>query len=67
MAVPKKRTSRARRDMRRAHDFLTSKLTIICPNCGAHALPHHVCLSCGYYKGRAVLKMKQDGGASAGA
>ena len=60
MAVPKKRTSRSKRDMRRAHDFLTVRLTINCPNCAAPALPHHVCLSCGHYKGRAVLKMKEN-------
>jgi large subunit ribosomal protein L32 len=60
MAVPKKRTSRSRRDMRRAHDFLSSRLTISCPNCGNACLPHHVCLSCGYYKGRQVLKTKEN-------
>jgi large subunit ribosomal protein L32 len=60
MAVPKKRTSRSRRDMRRAHDFLASRLTVACPNCGNPSLPHHVCLSCGYYKGRQVLKTKEN-------
>lgn len=26
-----------------------------CPRCGAVKLPHHVCLNCGYYKGRGVI------------
>ena len=60
MPVPKKRTSRSRRDMRRAHDFITPKLTVVCPNCAAPTLPHHVCMSCGFYKGRSVLKMKDN-------
>ena len=26
-----------------------------CPNCNEPVLPHHVCPSCGHYKGREVL------------
>ena len=28
-----------------------------CPQCGELKLPHQVCGSCGYYKGREVVKM----------
>jgi len=55
MAVPKKKTSKSRRDMRRAHHALTAIYSSECPNCGAHKLPHHLCNSCGYYKGRQVV------------
>ena len=56
MAVPKKRTSRRRRDMRRAHDFLTFTAAVeSCPNCGEPKLRHKICGSCGHYRGRQVL------------
>jgi large subunit ribosomal protein L32 len=58
MAVPKKKTSPSRRGMRRAHDALTPVNVQECPNCGAGKLSHHVCPSCGHYKGRQVLKMR---------
>ncbi len=54
MPNPKHRHSKTRRDLRRAHDFLKPKQTSTCPNCGAEKLPHRVCASCGWYKGREV-------------
>lgn len=61
MAVPKKKTSVARKGKRRAgHTHkLHQKHTMNCPNCGAPALPLHVCPACGTYKGREVIKMKE--------
>jgi large subunit ribosomal protein L32 len=56
MAVPKKKVSRSRRNMRRAHDALPRSGHVECPNCGETKLPHHVCLACGYYKGREVVE-----------
>jgi large subunit ribosomal protein L32 len=58
MPNPKKRTSRSRRDMRRSHDFLEPVTTINCVNCSSLVKPHHVCPSCGYYKGREVVAAK---------
>lgn len=55
MATPKKRLSRSKRGMRRAHDFLTPQTVISCANCSATVLPHHVCSSCGYYKGKEIV------------
>lgn len=55
MAVPKKKTSPSRRRMRRAHHALTAVQSQECPNCGARKLSHHVCASCGQYKGRQVI------------
>ncbi|RMG98674.1 MAG: 50S ribosomal protein L32 [Deltaproteobacteria bacterium] len=55
MAVPKKRKSPSRRDMRRAHhDRITAPNVSACPECGEMRLPHHACPSCGSYRGRTV-------------
>ena len=48
MAVPKRKTSKARRDSRR-------------PQCHELKLPHAVCKKCGYYDGEKVIDMdKKD-------
>ncbi|MCC7541544.1 MAG: 50S ribosomal protein L32 [Deltaproteobacteria bacterium] len=57
MAVPKKKTSRSKRDMRRAnHDRVAAPTVINCPACNELMVPHRVCPSCGQYKGREVVK-----------
>ena len=43
MPVPKRRTSKSKRNKRRAHDALTPVNPIACPQCGEPALPHRVC------------------------
>lgn len=58
MAVPKKKVSKSRRDMRRSHLSISAVNYVICPNCGEPKLPHHACTACGVYKGRQVLKAK---------
>jgi len=55
MAVPKKRTSHSRRNMRRSHHNITAVCASECANCGEPKLHHHVCGSCGHYRGRDVL------------
>ena len=59
MAVPKRRTSKTRRDKRRANDGLTPVTVSTCPKCGAGKLPHRVCVDCGWYgsveAGRTVI------------
>lgn len=55
MAVPKKKTSRSKRDMRRSHAFVKAPNLSSCPKCHEPILPHHVCPECGYYRGRKVL------------
>jgi large subunit ribosomal protein L32 len=54
MAVPKKKVTKSRRNMRRSHHALKSTKAIECPNCGELKRPHHVCSACGYYDGREV-------------
>ena len=61
MAVPKRRLSSSKRNMRRAnHDKVTAPSIVPCPNCSAPMVPHRLCPSCGHYKGRAVLKSKSS-------
>ncbi len=60
MAVPKRRTSRSRRDQRRAHHALQPPARSLCPQCGGVKLPHHVCPSCGSYRNRTVLETEED-------
>jgi large subunit ribosomal protein L32 len=58
MAVPKRKKSPSRRDMRRSHHSLAPATYGECPNCGEPKLPHHVCAKCGFYDGRAVTEVK---------
>ena len=55
MAVPKKRTSSARRDKRRATHSISAPRTNRCPRCHSPRLPHRVCPTCGTYAGREVI------------
>lgn len=57
MAVPKRKVSRARRDKRRSSVWKLDVPGLVkCPQCGELILPHRVCGSCGYYKGKEVVK-----------
>jgi large subunit ribosomal protein L32 len=57
VAVPKRRLSSSKRDMRRAqHDKVTAPNIVPCPNCSAPMVPHRICPACGFYNGKAVLK-----------
>ncbi|HZY56939.1 MAG: 50S ribosomal protein L32 [Actinomycetota bacterium] len=58
MAVPKKKTSQARRNKRRAHHALKGPRLIACPTCGEPRLSHRVCPECGSYKGRTVVAVE---------
>ena len=52
MAVPKKRTSKSRKGMRRSHDSIKFTANVVeCNNCGELKLRHHVCDACGTYRG----------------
>ncbi len=61
MAVPKKKKSPSRRDMRRAHhDKRSAPALSACSNCEEPTLSHRVCPACGHYKGRQVVEVAQD-------
>jgi len=55
MAVPKRKTSKARRDKRRTHYKLASPALAKCSHCGHLVIPHRVCGNCGYYAGREIF------------
>ncbi len=59
MAVPFRRTSKTRKRKRRTHYKLTAPSLTNCPNCGEPRKPHHVCGSCGHYKGVDVLNKNE--------
>jgi len=56
--LPKRKISKGRRDRRRAHDALEAKNIVQCNNCGEMRLPHTVCPSCGFYRGREVVQIE---------
>jgi len=55
MAVPKKKVSPSRRNMRRSHHALPRSTYAECPDCGELKRPHHICKACGHYDGREVV------------
>jgi len=59
MPVPKRKTSKSKRDKRRTHQKLTAPNLSECPQCGEAVLPHHACASCGTYKGRTVIETEE--------
>lgn len=56
MAVPKRRTTSSKRNMRRAHHALTATGGLsTCSNCKRPVRSHQMCTACGYYKGEEVI------------
>ena len=58
MAVPKRKTSVSKRNMRRSHDSLKQINIILDKDSGEPRLSHKIDLSTGMYKGREILKKK---------
>lgn len=65
MAVPKKRTSAARRDSRRSQHRASVPRLNECPQCHSPRLPHRVCPVCGTYAGREVVRQEIEEPAAA--
>ncbi|HLM62768.1 MAG TPA: 50S ribosomal protein L32 [Acidimicrobiales bacterium] len=58
MAVPKKKTSKAKSRSRRAAAWrLERPSRSVCPHCSAAKLPHVVCGNCGWYGGRQAIEV----------
>ena len=55
MAVPKKKTSKSRRNMRRSHIGIDNPALSIDKQTKSVHRPHHVDLKTGFYGGRQVL------------
>lgn len=56
--VIRMRHTRSHTANRRSHHALTAPNLSVCKNCGAEHRPHHMCLACGFYKGRVVIDLK---------
>jgi large subunit ribosomal protein L32 len=58
MAVPKKKTSKAKSRSRRASAWKVSTPAVsTCPQCGQAKVAHTVCKNCGFYKGRQAIEV----------
>jgi large subunit ribosomal protein L32 len=53
MAVPKRRTSKARKGKRRSHQHLKPQQNTYCKRCGEPIRPHLVCWHCGWLNSQA--------------
>ena len=60
MAVPKKKTSKSRRNMRRSHDALSKINVIIDKDTGEYRLPHHIDISNGSYNNKQIIIAKEQ-------
>ena len=58
MAVPKRKTSKARRDKRRSNVWKLDAPTLVMCTCGEYKRPHRLCAACGQYNGREVVKIE---------
>ncbi|HEY3374002.1 MAG TPA: 50S ribosomal protein L32 [Candidatus Aquicultor sp.] len=59
MAVPKRKTSHARKNSRKSQWLKTSGPALVeCPQCHEPKLPHRVCAACGYYNRKQVLEVE---------
>lgn len=59
MQAPKRRTSKSKRNKRRAHDALRAVNPSSCPQCGEPVMPHRVCGHCGVYRGRELAAAEE--------
>jgi large subunit ribosomal protein L32 len=59
MAVPKRRTSKARKRKRRSHHALSPPTLAECPQCKQQKEPHRVCPNCGYYGEKKILDVEE--------
>lgn len=55
MAVPKRKTSKSKRNMRRSHHALAKINLVIDKESGEYRRPHHICAVDGTYNSREVI------------
>ena len=60
MAVPFRKVSNTRGRKRRTHYKISENGTTKCPKWGEEIRPHRVCLNCGTYKGKEVIKKEEE-------
>ena len=59
MAVPKRKTSKSRRNMRRSHQKIRMANVIEDKKSGEFRLSHHIDLKTGLYNGKQILEPKK--------
>tara|TARA_Y100000590_G_C15222361_1_gene826716 strand:+ start:184 stop:387 length:204 start_codon:yes stop_codon:yes gene_type:complete len=59
MAVPKRKTSKSKRNMRRSHDKINQVNVILDKDSGEARLSHQIDLSTGVYNGKQILIKKE--------
>lgn len=59
-ALPKRKTSHARKSSRRSQDRARFGSIVLCSHCRRPQLTHRACRHCGYYAGREVVQIKSD-------
>ena len=60
MALPKRRISKGRGRRRRTHWKLEKPNVVECSHCHEPRLPHQICPSCGWYKGREAVAISES-------
>ena len=55
MAVPKRKTSKSRRNKRRSHHKVSNTNVIEDKKSGEYKLSHHIDLKSGFYNGKKIL------------
>ena len=59
MAVPKRKTSKSRRNKRRSHHRISSQNIIEDKKSGEYRLSHHIDLKTGLYNAKQILEPKK--------
>ena len=57
---PKNKSSKGRRDRRRANWKMTAPNLVKCSKCGALMMPHRVCKACGSYYKKDILANAEE-------
>lgn len=52
---PKNKSSKSRRDKRRANWKMTAPTLVKCSKCGSLMVPHRVCKNCGSYNKKEII------------
>ena len=60
MPVPKRKTSKRRRDQRSANKGIKAKAFTECSSCQAPINPHTMCKNCGTYRGKKITVTKVE-------
>ena len=55
---PKNKSSKARRDSRRANWKMSAPALVKCSHCGELMMLHRVCKACGYYDKKSIVEVQ---------